>query len=69
MEGFTVGPVLFNVFINDVDTECEGMLSKFVDDTEWGGPGDSFKVREALWRDLDELEDCATTNHMKLRGS
>ncbi|KAJ7404212.1 hypothetical protein BTVI_73357 [Pitangus sulphuratus] len=58
-------PVLFNIFINDLDTGLEGILSKFADDTKLGGPADSLKGRETLQRDFDKLGKWAITNQMK----
>ncbi|KAJ7424807.1 solute carrier family 24 member 2 [Willisornis vidua] len=63
--GSISGPVLFNIFINDLDAGLEGILSKFTGDTKLGEAVDSPKGREALQGDLEKSEDWAITNHMK----
>lgn len=59
-----MGPVLFNVFINDLDAGIEGIPIKFKEDTK-GGVVDTLEGRETLQRDLDKLDDWAITNHIK----
>lgn len=50
-QGLVLGPVLFNTFVGNMDSEIKSTLRKFTDDTKLLGAVDKLEGRDAIWRE------------------
>ncbi|KAF7254062.1 hypothetical protein EYD10_00684 [Varanus komodoensis] len=57
-------PVLFNIFMNDLDEEVQGICIKFADDTKLGGIVNIVEDRNNIQSHLDSVEHWAENSRM-----
>ena len=58
-QGSVLGPLLFNIYINDLDNGVKSKLSKFADDTKLGGEVESRGGGDQIEESIDTCIDWA----------
>ena len=67
-QGTVLGPILFLILINDIDTGVKSNVSLFCDDTRVMGPVRSEEDVENIQHDLDTIYDWQQQNNMLFNG-
>ncbi|KAF7237517.1 RNA-directed DNA polymerase from mobile element jockey [Varanus komodoensis] len=63
-QGSVLGPILFNLFINDMEEGVNSLLIKFADDTKTGAVATTEEQVLQIQKDLDRLGKWAGDNRM-----
>jgi len=60
-----LGPMLFSIFVDNMDSRIEITISKFPDDTKLSDVADVLPGRDVVQKDLDSIQRSAHANLMK----
>ena len=63
-QGSVLGPLLFLIYINDLDSGIVSKLVKFADDTKIGGVANTVAAAKVIQNDLDSIQNWADTWQM-----
>ena len=64
-QGSVLGQMLLKIFINNINSETEYTLRKFVNDTKLRSAARTIEEKNAIERDMDKLEKWTQENLMK----
>jgi len=64
LQGLVLDPVLFNIFVGDMDSRIKFILSNFADDTKVSGTVDMLEGMDAIQSDLDRVQRWVYANLM-----
>jgi hypothetical protein len=64
-QGSVLGPLLFLIYVNDLDFGISNLLSKFADDTKLGGVVKNTEHGESIQNDLNKIAEWAKLWDMK----
>jgi len=67
--GSGMGLVLFNIFINDLESWIECILRRFADNTKLSDAVDTIEGKDAIERDLNKLKNRAHINLMRFNNA